>query len=287
MSDSTATDGVLVVAKPPGVTSHDVVERIRRSPLAAGGRVGHAGTLDPFATGLLLVLVGRATRVQRYLVALPKTYVTRARFGVHSDTGDPTGALTESGHRIDEARVREALPALTGEIEQSVPMTSAVKVGGERLYLKARRGEQVETPVRTVNVRRLELQAFDADAQLAELEVECSTGTYIRQLVSDLGRSTGAGAYCETLERLRIGPFELAEADESRLIPLAQALAFMSARVLDRDEARRVRNGGSVEDERVPEGETGPVRLVAEGEVLAIAERRGNTLKPIVVLSPG
>ncbi len=131
--------GGLLVDKPAGVTSHDVVARIRREH---PGKVGHAGTLDPFATGLLVVLLGRATRLQRYLLALPKTYRATARLGWRSSTGDPDGELTETG------RVPERLELPTGEIEQRVPMTSAVKVGGERLYRKAHRGEEVETPTR-------------------------------------------------------------------------------------------------------------------------------------------
>src|SRR5690349_16145871 len=138
----------LLVDKPAGVTSHDVVAGVRRE---RGGKVGHAGTLDPFATGLLILLLGRATRLQRYLLELPKTYLATARLGWRSSTGDPDGELTETG------RIPERLELPTGEIEQQVPMTSAVKVGGERLYRKAHRGESVETPTRRVTVYRAEL----------------------------------------------------------------------------------------------------------------------------------
>src|SRR5207245_1760833 len=144
--------GVLLVAKPAGPTSHDVVQRIRKSDLARGRKVGHAGTLDPFATGLLLVLIGGATRFQRFFMALPKTYRALVRFGSVSDTGDPTGSLVPTGGRVDAEAVTAALPALVGEIEQRVPLASAVKVGGERLYRKARRGEAFDTPVRRVRV---------------------------------------------------------------------------------------------------------------------------------------
>src|ERR687891_1663957 len=142
----------LLVDKPARVTSHDVVAEIRRE---RGVKVGHAGTLDPFATGLLVVLLGRATRLQRYLLGLPKTYRATARLGWRSTTGDPDGELTETG------RIPERLELPTGEIEQRVPMTSAVKVGGERLYRKARRGETVETPTRHVTVNRAELIESD------------------------------------------------------------------------------------------------------------------------------
>jgi len=191
-----ADGSLLLYDKPAGVTSHDVVAAVRRE---RGGKVGHAGTLDPFATGLLLVLLGRATRLQRFLVELPKTYVARARLGRRSSTGDPEGELTETGH------VPESLELPTGMVRQNVPMTSAVRVGGERLYRKAHRGEVVETPPRDVEVYRAELLASDADS--ATYEIECSTGTYIRTLIETL-----SDAYCEELRRTAIGPFRVEDA---------------------------------------------------------------------------
>jgi tRNA pseudouridine55 synthase len=275
--------GVLLVAKPGGVTSHDVVDRVRKLPVAHGAKVGHAGTLDPFATGLLLVLVGKATRFQRFFMALPKTYRTTAQLGAVSDTGDPTGTIEKTGRRAGEAAVRAAAGRLVGEIEQRVPLTSAVKVGGERLYRKARRGESFETPVRRVQVERLEVLAFDEAGQRAELEVECSSGTYVRALVGDLGELTGAGAYCESLERTRIGPFELGAADEGRLVGLAEALSFLPERPLDAEEARLVRNGRAIEPDGVEAGAT-DVRLTAAGELVAVAERRDDMLRPVTVV---
>jgi tRNA pseudouridine55 synthase len=272
----------MLVAKPEGVTSHDVVEEIRRRPLARGAKVGHSGTLDPFATGLLLVLIGQATRLQRFFTALPKTYRTVAHFGASSDTGDRTGKLTRHEARTDQRAVEDALPALTGKIEQQVPLVSAVKVGGERLYRKARRGEEVETPVRTVEVRRLDLVSFDELKQTAELELDCSSGTYVRQLVADLGRACESGAYCETLERLAIGPFLLGDADEEHLVQIESALAFLPERALDPGEARRVRHGNPLGD---AEGEEGPVRMTAAGQLVAVAERRNGSLRPVTVLS--
>ena len=168
----------------------------------------------------MLVLVGRATRLQRYLVGLPKAYRTEARFGATSTTGDPTGELSATGRAADEAAVRAALADLTGEITQTVPAFSAVKVGGERLYRRARAGEEVDRPERTVRIDRLELLRFDESAQEAELVVECSSGTYVRQLVADLGELSGAGAHCITLERTRVGPFELADVDPQRMLSL-------------------------------------------------------------------
>src|SRR4051794_29328017 len=150
----------LLVDKPAGVTSHDVVAEIRRQ---RGGKVGHAGTLDPFATGLLVLLLRRATRLQRYLLELPKTYVATARLGWRSSTGDPDGELSETG------RIPEQLELPTGEIEQRVPMTSAVKVEGERLYRKAHRGEAIETPTRRVTVHRAELMQSDGERATFEI----------------------------------------------------------------------------------------------------------------------
>jgi tRNA pseudouridine55 synthase len=285
MSEScgTSASGVLLVAKPAGVTSHDVVERVRRLPLAEGAKVGHAGTLDPFATGLLLVLVGQATRFQRFFVALPKIYDATAQLGAVSGTGDPTGEISETGGRAGGEAVRAAAARLVGDIRQRVPLTSAVKVGGERLYRKARRGERFETPVREVRVARLDVTFFDEPRQRAGLEVECSSGTYVRQLVADLGELCGTGAYCATLERTAVGPFGLSAADERCLVPLAQAMSFLPERVLDRTEERLVRNGRALDANGADAG--GPeVRLTAGGELVAVAERRGPSLKPVTVI---
>jgi tRNA pseudouridine55 synthase len=201
----TGAGSVLLCDKPAGKTSHDIVLAVRRE--RRGQKVGHAGTLDPFATGLLLVLIGRATRLQRFLVELPKTYVARARFGWRSSTGDPDGELSETG------RTPEDLELPTGKVRQRVPMTSAVRVGGERLYRKAHRGETVETPEREVEVYRAEL--LDGDAEGASYEVECSAGTYIRTLVETL-----EDAYCAELRRTAIGPFRIEDA--SREFTLAE-----------------------------------------------------------------
>jgi tRNA pseudouridine55 synthase len=189
---------VLLCDKPAGITSHGMVMALRREH---GCKAGHAGTLDPFATGLLLVLLGRATRLQRFLTGLPKTYVARAQLGWRSSTGDPDGELTETG------RMPESLELPTGRVRQRVPMTSAVRVGGERLYRKAHRGETVETPEREIEVYRAEL--LQSDAESAAYEIECSTGTYIRTLVETLD-----DAYCAELRRTAIGPFRIENAGE-------------------------------------------------------------------------
>ena len=211
MAAADAAGAVLILDKPAGKTSHDVVAAVRRE---RGVKAGHAGTLDPFATGLLLVLLGKATRLQRFLVGLPKTYLATARLGWTSSTGDPDGELTET------AVVPDSLELPTGTVRQRVPMTSAVRVGGERLYKKAHRGETVETPVRDVEVHRAELLSA-ADGH-AHYEIECSAGTYVRTLVETLG-----DAYCSDLRRVAVGPFRIEEA--GREVPVAEVAALVPA----------------------------------------------------------
>src|SRR5271165_3202112 len=203
-------DGVLLIDKPPGMTSHDVVAAVRRA--LGGVRTGHAGTLDPFATGLLLVLVGRATKAQRVLMELPKRYQTVARLGAVSSTGDTEGEITETGREPPDP---PELP--TGEIRQRPPIYSAVKISGERAYRRARRGEHIEMPERIVTVHRFEQlwrddgcegeRARPAGGPRACYEIECGSGTYVRSLISDLN-----DAYCVELRRTAIGPFEVADA---------------------------------------------------------------------------
>jgi tRNA pseudouridine55 synthase len=206
-------DGVLLIDKPAGMSSHDVVARVRRC--LGGVRTGHAGTLDPFATGLLLVLLGRATKAQSALMALPKRYQAVAQLGALSSTGDTEGQITRTG------RLPPDPPELpTGELRQRPPAYSAVKIGGERAYKRARRGEQFEMPERIVTVHRFEQLWRDPPAPGVELEhasldrlpragflIECGSGTYVRSLIADLH-----DAYCLELRRTAIGPFEVRDA---------------------------------------------------------------------------
>jgi tRNA pseudouridine55 synthase len=224
-------NGILLIDKPAGITSHDVVARVRRA--LHGVRTGHAGTLDPFATGLLLVLVGRATKSQQTLMALPKRYETVAQLGATSSTGDTEGEVTETGKLPPDP---PQMP--TGEVLQRPPAHSAVKVRGERAYRRARRGEHVEMPERIVSVHRF-VQRWRApdeerpSLQRAGYEIECGSGTYVRSLIADLG-----DAYCLALRRTAIGPFEVADAvappargadwKNPPLIALADALAMLS-----------------------------------------------------------
>jgi len=232
---------------------------------------GSAGTLDPFATGLLIILLGRATRLQRYVLPLPKTYLATARLGWRSTTGDPDGELTETG------RVPDAVELPTGEIEQQVPMTSAVKVGGERLYRKAHRGEEVVTPTRAVTVHRADL--LDHDGERARFEIECSSGTYVRTLVETL-----EDAYCESLRRTAIGPFSVPE-DDSGEITVEELMGFLPERRLSEGEASRVADGRAVVGGPPAGDRSCRVRLTDGDRLVAIARQEGDELKPEVVLA--
>jgi tRNA pseudouridine55 synthase len=256
---------VLLCDKPAGVTSHDVVAQARR---ARAVKAGHAGTLDPFATGLLLVLLGRATRLQRYLVALPKVYRATARLGWRSSTGDPDGELERTG------RPPEELELPVGLVRQRVPMTSAVKVEGRRLYSRAHRGETIETPEREVEVHRAEL--LSVDDERARYEIECSSGTYVRTLIESLG-----DAYCEELRRVAIGPFRVEDA-AAEPVPAARALSFLAERRLNEEEASSVAHGRAVP--ATEQGGETPVRLTFEGNLVAVARCDRGELRPEVVL---
>lgn len=261
-------DGVILYDKPAGVTSHDIVARVRREH----GRIktGHAGTLDPFATGLLLILLGRATRAQQYLMGLPKSYVTVARLGATSTTGDPEGEITVTG------RVPVDPPALpTGELRQRPPAYSAIKLGGERAYAKARRGEEVVIPERTVTVTRFE--QLDRQGEHATFAIDCSSGTYVRSLIMDLG-----DAYCVQLRRTAIGPFDVADADPQRIVPLGDALAqVMPTLVLRGDDARRAGHGVAVPAPQATVA-TNVLLLDEDGPIAVARPREDGLLKPTV-----
>jgi tRNA pseudouridine55 synthase len=236
-----------------------------RRRLGKGVKVGHAGTLDPFATGLLLVLVGRATRVQRFLMALPKRYETVARLGWSSTTGDVDGEIAPG------RMPAEPLVLPTGRLRQRPPVYSAVKVGGRRAYKLARAGKTVELAEREVEVTRFELLWREDDR--AGLAIECSSGTYVRSLVADLG-----DAYCLELRRTGIGPFDVGEADPERILPLDDALGFIPSILLPPEDAVRASHGVAVEGRA-----DGTVRLVDAEGLIALAEPRADgLLKPVV-----
>lgn len=259
---------VLLCDKPAGVTSHDVVAGIRRE-LPRKTKVGHAGTLDPFATGLLLVLVGRATRVQRFLMELPKRYEATARFGAVSTTGDPEGEILHTG-QVPEGELE--LPV--GRLRQRPPAYSAVKVGGRRAYQLARAGAAPELPEREIEVYSFQERWRDGDRR--GFAIECSSGTYVRSLIADLG-----DAYCEQLRRTRIGHFDVDDADPEKPIALARALDFLPELTLDAEQARRVGHGAGI---TAPDGVTGTVRLTHGDELVALAQPVHGQLRPVVGL---
>lgn len=272
---------MLVVDKPAGVTSHDVVARVRRE---RGGKVGHAGTLDPFATGVLTILLGRATRLQRYLMGLPKTYLATAKLGWTSSTGDPDGELAETGV------LPETVELPTGRIEQMVPMTSAVKVDGQRLYRKAHRGEETaDRPVREVEIHRAELLSSLPDpvrtGDEVEFEVEVSSGTYVRTLVE-----TMADAYCSALRRTAVGPLGIEL--EGRLLRPLEALSFLPRVEMDASMARAIGYGQKLEatevdlPSAVQPGSAESFALVHADNLIAVARLDEQKIRPEVVLEP-
>jgi tRNA pseudouridine55 synthase len=273
-------DYVLLYDKPAGVTSHDVVAAVRRT-LPRRTKVGHAGTLDPFATGLLLVLVGRATRAQRFLMALRKRYEVVARFGATSTTGDPEGEIVETG-RVPEG----PLDLPVGSVRQRPPAYSAVKVQGRRAYELARAGAEVELAERQVEVYRFEQTWHDGERRA--FVIECSSGTYVRSLIADLG-----DAYCEQLRRTRIGAFDVAAADPEGPIPLGDAVAFLPEMRLSGEDARRAAHGARIAVDAasvdalatdVCAGGAGTVRLTDDQGLIALArlEPEESVLRPIV-----
>ncbi|HEX6447446.1 MAG TPA: tRNA pseudouridine(55) synthase TruB [Streptosporangiales bacterium] len=290
-----ASDGLVVVDKPAGWTSHDVVGRMRR--IAGTRRVGHAGTLDPMATGVLVVGIGRATRLLGRLALTDKEYAATVRLGVATTTDDAEGEPVASASvaEVGEDAVRAAMAALTGTIDQVPSAVSAVKVAGRRAYERVRAGEQVELAARQVSVARFELLATRRSADGASLDldvhVECTTGTYVRALARDLGAALGVGGHLTRLRRTRVGPFvleqartleQLAERLEVLPIGLAAALAFPT-RTVDAATAGAVAHGG-----RLPAtGERGPVAVYApDGTFLALVEDRDGRAKPLAVFAP-
>ncbi len=290
--------GLVVVDKPGGMTSHDVVARVRR--LAGTRRVGHGGTLDPMATGVLVVGVERATRLLTYVVGHRKCYTATIRLGQSTLTDDAQGELTggADASAISEAAVRAGLEVLTGEIDQVPSAVSAIKVDGRRSYARVRAGEEVTLAPRRVTVYRLELGALRRPAPgLLDLdvEVECSSGTYVRALARDLGAALGGvGGHLTALRRTAVGGFSLAEArtleelaglDDPVTLPLAAAVArLLPRRDADEEQARTLAHGGAL----APLGIDGPYGVFdPAGAVVAIVRERDGRARPDVVLAGG
>ncbi len=274
--------------KPAGLTSHDAVQRVRRALRIR--QAGHTGTLDPFATGLLIVLVGRATRLARFVEPEAKTYLATARLGIRTDTDDPTGAVIEERPvpPVSEARMREALAAFAGDQRQRPPAYSAKHVAGERSYRLARRGATVEPPEITVTVHRIELVAWESP--LVTFRAAVSAGTYIRAIGRDLGERLGTGAHLTALRREAIGDLLVEDAvpldriGAGALLPAARVLGHLPSVELDQAARADVVHGRAVAGERPPAEGGMPVVLLAGEEVVAVARPEAGRLQPTVVL---
>lgn len=271
------------------MTSHDVVGVARRA--LRERRIGHAGTLDPFATGLLVLMVGRATRLLPYVDGEPKVYEATIRFGARTDTDDLTGAIVETAALPEPARVDAGIAALTGTLEQRPPSYSAKQVGGVRAYAAARRGEELALPPARVTVHAWGLRERREDE--IDVVITCSGGTYIRALARDLGALAGSAAHLVRLRRVRSGAFDVAaaatldavRAGEGIVQPPLAAIPGVPRRLVSADEERRVSQGQAL---AVEPGEPPRLALVsAAGDLVAIAERDGPVLRPRVVLRAG
>ncbi len=273
-----------LVDKPAGPTSHDIVAQIRRT-LPRKTKVGHAGTLDPFATGLLVVLAGRATRLARLLSDRPKRYRATVRLGWRSETGDPEGPITPGGPVPPMDEIARVVAGMAGEQLQRVPAHAAVKVDGERLYAKARRGEAVDRPERPIVVYDLRLAGLDRDPGDIVIDTHVSKGTYVRQLAADIGEALGCGGYCLELRRTGVGDLSVEDAvppgavDPAGGIPLLELLAHMPVHRLSAAELEDVAHGRAV-----PGDGDGEVVLAHGDEVAAIARARDGLLRPAIVL---
>lgn len=281
-------EGLAVVDKPPGMTSHDVVARARR--ILGTRKIGHSGTLDPDATGVLLLGVGRVTRLLRFLTALGKTYSAELVLGTETSTLDAAGEVVAVHDMagVDVGQVTQVAKKFVGEIDQVPPMVSAVKVGGRRLHELARSGIEVDRAARRVTIRRLDIQPT-TDQLVYRLFVDCSSGTYVRSLAADIGTALGGGAHLRSLRREAVGSFTLAESrplDDPRLLSPADALRDYPAVHLPADAAATLTRSGRLSLVEPPEGE-GPWRVLDQmGQLLAVAERDdAGRVRPAVVLA--
>lgn len=291
-------DGILIIDKPEGITSHDVVNRVRR--VLKTKRVGHTGTLDPFATGVMVILAGRATRLAQFLGADEKEYLATVKFGCETDTGDRTGTAKPARPArgsFSEADLRDVLAGFIGEIAQTPPMYSAKKVKGRKLYEMARQGVEIEREAVIVDIRELEV-ADRIASDVYVLRVVCSAGTYIRTLAEDIGRKLGTGAHLQELRRTRSGRFsigravsieELDAADDPAelLLPIQEAVAQLREFRLGGDRVSRTRDGMAtrVAESRFADGEA--VRMTDErGDLIAVGRysEAENSIRPKVVL---
>jgi tRNA pseudouridine55 synthase len=294
VSTDEVTDGLAVVDKAGGMTSHDVVARFRR--LARTRRVGHAGTLDPMATGVLLLAVGRATRLLNHLDLNPKGYSARIRLGQATTTDDAEGEVlsTESATHLTDADISTAMLAFTGEISQVPSSVSAIKVNGERAYKRVRDGESVELTARPVTVHRFNATGFERFGGFVDVDVEvqCSAGTYVRALARDLGRVLGVGGHLTLLRRTQVGAFgidqaltleQLATRADPVTVPMADAVrAAMPVRAVTSDELRELSFGRAV----AAAGIAGTYAAISpDGTVAALLRDQGGSARPVIVFT--
>jgi tRNA pseudouridine55 synthase len=288
--------GLVVIDKPAGMTSHDVVARVRR--VAGTKKVGHAGTLDPMATGVLVLGVNKATRLLGHLMLSEKAYDATVRLGAATTTDDAEGEVTSSTSAagVTEAMVREALSGFVGEIQQVPSTVSAIKVGGKRAYKLARAGEEVTLEPRQVTVRSIDVHAVRREGEFlgVDLSVTCSSGTYIRAIARDLGAALGVGGHLTALRRTEVGPFDLDDAalsldqmletGEVNLIPMADVgeRLFLNVRV-DDETALDISFGRKL-DLRLPSADQPVAMLAPSGELLALYEQRGEEAVHVAVL---
>lgn len=287
-------DGLLVVDKPAGWTSHDVVAKLRGATRQR--RIGHAGTLDPDATGVLLVGLGRVTRLLRFLQETTKSYRGVVSFGVATNTLDAAGEVLERREMpLARDAVEAALPAFRGDIQQIPPMVSALKVDGRRLHELARAGKEVDRAPRPVRIDRFEVESFEPGPfPEATVVVDCSSGTYIRSLAADLGVALGGCAHLASLRRLRVGAFTLADATpldvlvadpEPHVLTPAAAMRALPAVGVDAELRLAISHGKAFDTERVPVDGDGPFAMIdGSGQLVAVYERQGERLKPSIVL---
>ena len=279
--------GIAIVDKPAGMTSHDVVSKARKS--FGTKKVGHSGTLDPDATGVLILGVGRATRLLQFLTLLPKSYKGEIVFGEHTSTLDSSGEIiaTYNMNDLTLPDVREATKHFLGEIEQIPPMVSAVRIKGKRLYEIAREGDEIDRPSRSVRVDRFEVNPT-VDPKVYEAFVDCSSGTYIRSLAADLGSVLGGGAHLRNLRRIGVGSFKEDEASQLEEIVLQKPIEgmrdFEQVKV-DDDTRKEVSHGRVFDLDRLETKKEGPWALIDySGELLAVYKKAGDSIKPVVVI---
>jgi len=297
-------DGILIIDKPAGITSHDVVARCRR--ILKTKRIGHTGTLDPFATGVMVILVGRATRLAQFLDKDAKEYEAVVNLGAETDTGDRTGELRVTNYETRDVSIEEietVLPAFRGEIEQTPPMYSAKKVAGKKLYELARKGIEIERKPVKVTIYELEVQSskFKVQSSNVPIRVVCSAGTYIRTLAEDIGKKLGIGAHLAELRRTKAGKFGIEKAStlekleeifganrlEEVLISMNEAVSHLPQAILSETEIKKTQNGIKLKFEGAAIEDEQAVRMSDEKEnLIAVGfyKKAEKTVQPKIVL---